>query len=163
MLLFIIAVRWVGRRSNHINANTTDNCYPNFLSSSRGELLSQVARPPGSTRWHHWAEFPPHCPLVTSWILFSLQSNNVLVGLGAHMQWDRWHKCFCDTPACMKAYFSFAGMKYKRSLFPTSATQSTSCVKSENLHAPSVNQMRAFSACSLAADNFSQEGWTAWP
>lgn len=42
MLLFIIAVRWVCRQSNHINANTTDNCYPNFLSSSSSSFTVEL-------------------------------------------------------------------------------------------------------------------------
>jgi hypothetical protein len=48
MLLFIIAVRWVCRQSNHINANTTDNCYPNFLGSKRESWSFRLSPPDGT-------------------------------------------------------------------------------------------------------------------
>lgn len=132
MLLFIIAVRWVCRQSNHINANTTDNCYPNFLSnSSRGELFHSRARAGsarGGTRWHHWAEFllapllpRPGCCSINCPILSSLSECTY-----ALRSW--WHEGPCDTLACR--WMSIKCWN-KRSVFPQSATYRASCLKSD--------------------------------
>lgn len=165
MLLFIIAVRWVCRQSNHINANTTDNCYPNFLSSSSSsskgdcsDCTSSGGARPGShlvnTRWHHWAEFlllvllslPGYCSI----------SRPVLSSLNActYTLRDRWHKGARDTLTCrltsIKCWRRRWRRRSERSASPASPTCVASCLKSAVLHVSAANQ-REHILCLLAA------------
>lgn len=82
MLLFIIAVRWVCRQCNQINANITDNCHPKFLCCEGGLWSAPVIiflYYIFTTRWHHWVIFHPRSPLSLLGYRFNSLPYTVLI------------------------------------------------------------------------------------